>query len=888
MIIHRSKRTWQHWLWAALPAALALGCGPEEEDVNAQVPLGTQSSALAPAASGDVLSFDQASAWTARPGSVSGTSVRSEGKGALALKAQGATSVLTSAPVSSRAPQLANLSQGVDIAIDLQLPTDQPNPWWLGSLELMVSVPSRDVYGAHCGIQELNDQRLGMYQTRRFRLPDWVAAKLQGQSYEDLTFQVRLHLPAGARGTYLLDNLRVRDNRGPSNPAEVVPGTSITLRARKSYDGTPDEVASETLGAEVVQVPQSFKVMEGGAGEGTLSFEITRAGGGVTSCTYRGQRTSNTFELASCSGGELAGDLLAADRLKLAVQSGDVALGPTKVRAQLPIDALGDDVGGGLAPIPTYWGTSAAELVAALDASVRTQFEKPGRGRIHMPTPEIPTYASARVNGVPVESDPDDFDPPFNADGALTHNDLADARWWVDGSLQTPNVDTGRLRGEFSVRAGVDVWLLTYQKSLVGLRGKVTTDGGSVEARQRARYDAEFCYSVFGAEQCEYYNGEADGAVDPSINVDLFQYNDTVQLFNLPFWVFNVRGSAGLGISGHANATFSSEGFQLGFTPSANVFVRADGGVSAGPFGGGGLYASIDLLHLSAPLNAGVNLSYNLDPKVCKLFVTETFDSRVDLSVGAGSIGWYLEGGVSCGFWDGGCWREEGTLIPWDALYHDTITLVPQSPLAASEIGLEGLCEADVIAVIDRPVQHDGFIAGQTVTVRGSATAQYDESGVFLNIPRPIDCSALSWSSSNASDTFVQKAGTCETQLTFASAGDRTIKLSVQDGPVTGSRTVVLHVDPAGEAPVVTIDGDNFTPDCASSAPLSARGFDPQGQALVYEWYDETGKLIGTGASIDAPLPGGHSWERDVDVVARDPDGNEGRATLHLEGYCVT
>src|SRR4029453_989992 len=106
---------------------------------------------------------------------------------------------------------------------------------------------------------------------------------------------------------------------------------------------------------------------------------------------------------------------------------------------------------------------------------------------------------------------------------------------------------------------------------------------------------------------------------------------------------------------------------------TVTVFVRAEGGVSIGTFGGGGLYASIDLLHLSAPFHAGVNVSFDLNPNVGKLFVTETFDSSVDLSVGAGEIGYYLEGGVTCGIWDGGCWRTEGSLIPWDALYSDSI-----------------------------------------------------------------------------------------------------------------------------------------------------------------------------------------------------------------------
>jgi RHS repeat-associated protein len=91
--------------------------------------------------------------------------------------------------------------------LDIMLPTQQGNPFWFGSVQLLVSAPSVGINNAFLGQVELTGFPLATWQTLGFQLTDDQVTRLSG-SYTDLTFTVALNVPFNETGHYLFDNLR--------------------------------------------------------------------------------------------------------------------------------------------------------------------------------------------------------------------------------------------------------------------------------------------------------------------------------------------------------------------------------------------------------------------------------------------------------------------------------------------------------------------------------------------------------------------------------------------------------------------------------------------------------------------------------------------------------
>ena len=177
-----------------------------------------------------------------------------------------------------------------------------------------------------------------------------------------------LNVPQNSPGTYLLDNLRLKNSILPPRPAptssgtwDVAPGQSATLVAWKSMtSGVADQIATVTFTQSLVQVPQSLHVVKGSAGGGTATLVLGLTGGTATTCTFRGDSAGANYVLTSCTGGGKAGDLLPADSATLTVNTADPNSPKTKIQAQIALNPAGDDIVQGLPPIPTYLGSSAA------------------------------------------------------------------------------------------------------------------------------------------------------------------------------------------------------------------------------------------------------------------------------------------------------------------------------------------------------------------------------------------------------------------------------------------------------------------------------------------------------------------------------------------------
>jgi uncharacterized membrane protein len=187
---------------AFLVAAVSCGQPPDEEGA-------TEVAAEALTAQ-DVMGFESLSAWTPSSGTESLSSMHTQGVSAYALAVPVNFTNIVSAAIDNTAPNLQGIaSAGSSLALDMVIPTQQPNPSFLGSVQLSVSVPSRSVFNLFLAQVELTGLPLGTFQTLHFAVPDSLRTSLRGATFSDLTFTVALNAPSGATGTYIFDNLRV-------------------------------------------------------------------------------------------------------------------------------------------------------------------------------------------------------------------------------------------------------------------------------------------------------------------------------------------------------------------------------------------------------------------------------------------------------------------------------------------------------------------------------------------------------------------------------------------------------------------------------------------------------------------------------------------------------
>ena len=284
-------------LLAAVFFAVAIviaGCGSTPDDID-------QSTAQA-LTSSDVMGFEVAGAWKTSSGTAASTTTRTQGAAALAITAPVNFTNIVSAAIDSSVPGLVGLgAPDSAFAVDLLLPTQQPNPFYFGALQLYVSVPSRNVHNEFLGNVDLTGRPLNVFRTARFTITSAARQALAGATFADMTITVALNAPFGAKGTYILDNLRVvgataADFQLTASPADLtIPqggsGQSMISVARTngftssvafSATGLPAGVTASfapasTTGATTVV---TFSVA-GGAATGTTAITIVGKGAGL-------------------------------------------------------------------------------------------------------------------------------------------------------------------------------------------------------------------------------------------------------------------------------------------------------------------------------------------------------------------------------------------------------------------------------------------------------------------------------------------------------------------------------------------------------------------------------------------------------------------------------
>jgi FtsP/CotA-like multicopper oxidase with cupredoxin domain len=146
----------------------------------------------------DTLGFEDPYMWRSDTASIVPRldSRHTEGVTSVAIDAKG-FSVLTGATF----PVTALPST---VSMDFFLPSQQPNPFWFGAVQLYADCPSNGVTNAFIGQVELTGKPLNTFSRLSFSIP--AAIRSSVGICDDFNFRVAVNVPTNATGTYLLDN----------------------------------------------------------------------------------------------------------------------------------------------------------------------------------------------------------------------------------------------------------------------------------------------------------------------------------------------------------------------------------------------------------------------------------------------------------------------------------------------------------------------------------------------------------------------------------------------------------------------------------------------------------------------------------------------------------
>jgi len=139
--------------------------------------------------------------WTSTQASLSLSATRHT-QGCYGLNvAGGGYMVVNSARFATPLPSLSPT-----LALDVFVPTGQPNPYWLGAVQLYASCPSGGMNNAYLGQVELTGKPTGAFSTLTYPVGSGVMATLS-QTHNDCFFSVAVNVNATPTPV-VLDNLR--------------------------------------------------------------------------------------------------------------------------------------------------------------------------------------------------------------------------------------------------------------------------------------------------------------------------------------------------------------------------------------------------------------------------------------------------------------------------------------------------------------------------------------------------------------------------------------------------------------------------------------------------------------------------------------------------------
>ncbi len=142
------------------------------------------------------------SMWSITSGDIELSDNSTDGNSSLSITPSHGNGEVTS--VDMKTIEVTNPSQTV--LVDFLVGSDQPNPWWIGNVQLVLAVPSANIWYAGAGTVQLTPLPLDEWATVSYTLPQTVLDALNGE-YNDLSISFKYTVSPGS-GPYLLDNLR--------------------------------------------------------------------------------------------------------------------------------------------------------------------------------------------------------------------------------------------------------------------------------------------------------------------------------------------------------------------------------------------------------------------------------------------------------------------------------------------------------------------------------------------------------------------------------------------------------------------------------------------------------------------------------------------------------
>ena len=190
--------------------------------------------------------FEDPTHWTSTV-AVTSSTTHTQGAKSLAVAAKNYVEV-----TSAALPSLTGVTG--TIGLDVRLPSPQPNPYWYGFVQLLVSVPSKGVNNQFIGQVELTGKPLNQFFPVDFDLPQSLVATLQAGGYSDFRAKIVINVPFNATGNYLLDNLHFL--AGAVGSADLVETNILQRWTHGSNDGPTNTTLSVLTGSQAYLRPE--------------------------------------------------------------------------------------------------------------------------------------------------------------------------------------------------------------------------------------------------------------------------------------------------------------------------------------------------------------------------------------------------------------------------------------------------------------------------------------------------------------------------------------------------------------------------------------------------------------------------------------------------------
>jgi hypothetical protein len=155
--------------------------------------------------SSPILSFESMSDWSSSAATLREEAARTtSGTSALGVTSPGYSEIVSRNFSKGELPAVTGT-----ISIDVWIPPTQPNPYWIGAVQLYVTCPASGIQNQYLGQKSLTGLFFGEFNTLQFpSLPNNVRLALQAPG-KACSLKLALNVNAGS-GEYILDNLAFR------------------------------------------------------------------------------------------------------------------------------------------------------------------------------------------------------------------------------------------------------------------------------------------------------------------------------------------------------------------------------------------------------------------------------------------------------------------------------------------------------------------------------------------------------------------------------------------------------------------------------------------------------------------------------------------------------